>query len=347
MQRPTFLYHQLVRKCEGCGRVVPEASEDCPTCGRPWRCQVVDFETFRAAQGDRANTPASPANATRTARRTLVHDGPWARHFLLPSQTLLHTSKFQDRTATITLEQLQAGWPRWSPQVRREFTLSCSWLHEQDDFPDMLRFILVVGDAIECSHIASLVATWLPTEEAHTNFPRPWSVRRQDWKRTSSKRSGSPHTPPRWLCWSGSSSVSSSSPMFWKVTHSQGVSPPFSASSTSLTWVHPPPTTRSGFGAWHRIPRRWFARPAGASCGGISRGWTTASDTRLHRIPCDPRSLTRLRSGKLEPSSLMSGTAPKLHQDPLPQPPNAEGWEQFLFSAVAAAGLDAANYVGN
>lgn len=166
-QQPTFLYHQLVRKCEGCGRVVPEASEDCPTCGRPWRCQVVDFETFRLAQEARANTPASPASIRRPARRTLVYEGPWARHFLLPNQTLLHTSKFQDRTAAITLKQLQDGWPRWSPQVRREFTLSCSWLHEQDDFPDMLRFILVVGDAIECSHIASLVATWLPTEEAH------------------------------------------------------------------------------------------------------------------------------------------------------------------------------------
>lgn len=75
-------------------------------------------------------------------------------------------SRFMDNSATITAKELKREWPTWTKELQMDFCQSCSWLFSQDDFPEMLRFILRHGDSDHWSAIALEVARGLPQQEA-------------------------------------------------------------------------------------------------------------------------------------------------------------------------------------
>lgn len=75
-------------------------------------------------------------------------------------------SRFMDGSASITAAELEREWPTWGEDERLDFCQSCSWLHGQPDFPDMLRFIMRQGDPDDWSGIAMSVASELPRAEA-------------------------------------------------------------------------------------------------------------------------------------------------------------------------------------
>lgn len=75
-------------------------------------------------------------------------------------------SRFMDGSASITASELEREWSGWSAEVRRDFCQSSCWLHEQADFPAMLRFIMQHGSSKDWSGIALSVAAQLPQEEA-------------------------------------------------------------------------------------------------------------------------------------------------------------------------------------
>jgi hypothetical protein len=75
-------------------------------------------------------------------------------------------SRFMDGSASITASELQEEWPSWTDDMRSDFCQSCCWLHEQADFPEMLRFVMQHGGPEDWSGIAGNVASRLPREEA-------------------------------------------------------------------------------------------------------------------------------------------------------------------------------------
>src|SRR5712671_456019 len=75
-------------------------------------------------------------------------------------------SRFMDGSASITASELRREWTSWTEETRMDFSQSCSWLHEQPDFPEMLRFIMQHGDPDHWSGIALNVASQLPRDEA-------------------------------------------------------------------------------------------------------------------------------------------------------------------------------------
>jgi len=75
-------------------------------------------------------------------------------------------SRFMDGSASITSSRLQQEWPSWSEDVRMDFCQECSWLHEQPDFPEMVRFIMQHGSPDEWSAAALHAASQLPQDEA-------------------------------------------------------------------------------------------------------------------------------------------------------------------------------------
>src|SRR5437773_6808531 len=75
-------------------------------------------------------------------------------------------SRFMDGSASITASELQGEWHTWSDDQRLDFCQSCCWLHEQLDYPEMLRFLMEHAGPSEWSGIASSVAVHLPREEA-------------------------------------------------------------------------------------------------------------------------------------------------------------------------------------
>lgn len=81
-------------------------------------------------------------------------------------------SRFMDDSATITALELQREWPSWTGDVRTDFCGSCCWLHEQPDFPEMLRFIMQHGGPEHWSGIALSVASHLPCDEAFDTLAR-------------------------------------------------------------------------------------------------------------------------------------------------------------------------------
>lgn len=76
-------------------------------------------------------------------------------------------SKFSDGTAKVTFAQLRDEWSNWSDAERADFCGSCAWLGKQADFPDMLRFVMRVGNPEHWRSIALAVAVNLPQEEAY------------------------------------------------------------------------------------------------------------------------------------------------------------------------------------
>ena len=71
-----------------------------------------------------------------------------------------------DGSASITASELQREWHTWTDSQRMDFCQSCCWLHEQPDFPDMLRFIMQHAAPDEWSGVAMSVASQLPPDEA-------------------------------------------------------------------------------------------------------------------------------------------------------------------------------------
>lgn len=76
-------------------------------------------------------------------------------------------SRFMDRSASITLDQLRQEWPAWSSTQRLEFCNASAWLNEQSDFADILRFIMEHGSPSNWSAIALSVAAKLPCDDAY------------------------------------------------------------------------------------------------------------------------------------------------------------------------------------
>jgi hypothetical protein len=75
-------------------------------------------------------------------------------------------SRFMDGSASITLEELEREWPQWNEHERLDFCQFCSWLDGQDDFPNMLRFVMQHGDTSDWCGVAMSVAHRLPRDEA-------------------------------------------------------------------------------------------------------------------------------------------------------------------------------------
>ncbi|HWY77494.1 MAG TPA: hypothetical protein VN281_17885 [Verrucomicrobiae bacterium] len=102
-------------------------------------------------------------------RVPLSFETPFTRAYYSrePKKEGCEISRFMDGSASITLAELQRGWPIWTEEKRADFCQSCSWLYKQADFPDMLRFIMARGGLPEWSAIAGEVATYLPCEEAY------------------------------------------------------------------------------------------------------------------------------------------------------------------------------------
>jgi len=75
-------------------------------------------------------------------------------------------SRFMDGSASIAALELQREWHTWDDSNRSDFCQECCWLHEQPDFPDMLRFIMQHAAPNEWSGVAQSVASALPRDEA-------------------------------------------------------------------------------------------------------------------------------------------------------------------------------------
>lgn len=75
-------------------------------------------------------------------------------------------SRFEDGSAYFSLIELETGWLSWTDKDRLGFAQACSELHEDPDFPDVLRFLMKHGDQNICSTIAGLVAYKLSQVEA-------------------------------------------------------------------------------------------------------------------------------------------------------------------------------------
>jgi hypothetical protein len=100
-------------------------------------------------------------------RMPLVHDGRFAREYRSEEAKAAATiSKFQDGTATMTIEQLRGEWGGWSHRDRHEFCSGCSWLLEQADLRDMLRFVMTQPEPEYWSSVALAVAHYIPKDEA-------------------------------------------------------------------------------------------------------------------------------------------------------------------------------------
>jgi hypothetical protein len=81
-------------------------------------------------------------------------------------------SRFMDGSTSITASELQRDWPHWAEDMRSDFCQSSRWLHEQADFPEMLRYIMEHGDPKHWSGIALSVASQLPRDEAFDTLVR-------------------------------------------------------------------------------------------------------------------------------------------------------------------------------
>lgn len=75
-------------------------------------------------------------------RMPLVSERRWSRTYASKEPKMWSVvSRFMDGTATITFQEFACEWPEWGERERRDFCGGCSWLHDQTDFADMLRFI--------------------------------------------------------------------------------------------------------------------------------------------------------------------------------------------------------------
>jgi hypothetical protein len=109
-----------------------------------------------------------PAAIIDSGKRMPLHqETRFERRYRAEDQKLEHhISRFMDGSASITASELQQEWPSWDEHLRMDFCQNCGWLHEQADFPEMLRFIVQHCSLSELSAVALNVAGRLPKEEA-------------------------------------------------------------------------------------------------------------------------------------------------------------------------------------
>jgi hypothetical protein len=97
----------------------------------------------------------------------LVTERRWTRYYASKNPNMgFQVSRFMDGSATITFQEFAREWPDWSERERQDFCSACSWLHEQPDYPDILRYIMQHGGPKDWSAIASPVGASLPQDEA-------------------------------------------------------------------------------------------------------------------------------------------------------------------------------------
>ena len=100
-------------------------------------------------------------------RMSLTWEGRFSRSYRSDeSKMVVEVSRFMDGSASMTAGELRKEWPAWTRSQRLDFCQSCSWLHLQPDFPDMLRLIMEQGGPDDWSGIALSVAGDLPRDEA-------------------------------------------------------------------------------------------------------------------------------------------------------------------------------------
>lgn len=100
-------------------------------------------------------------------RMPLVTERRWTRSYAAKDRKMWHeVSRFMDGSAAITFPEFAREWPTWSERERQNFCGACSWLHQQADYPDILRYIMQHGGPDDWSAIANSVGTRLPRDEA-------------------------------------------------------------------------------------------------------------------------------------------------------------------------------------
>ena len=100
-------------------------------------------------------------------RMPLVSERRWTRSYAAEDRKMWHmVSRFMDGSAAITFVEFTRDWPKWSEGERQDFCAACAWLHEQADYPDILRYIMQHGDPDDWLSIANSVAARLPRDEA-------------------------------------------------------------------------------------------------------------------------------------------------------------------------------------
>ncbi|MDB6066885.1 MAG: hypothetical protein JWR26_3093 [Pedosphaera sp.] len=90
----------------------------------------------------------------------------WRSYHSEERKSTVEVSRFMDGSASMTAEELAREWPTWAEQQRVDFCQSCDWLHEQSDYPEMLRFIMQNGGLRDWSGMAMAIASRLPCDEA-------------------------------------------------------------------------------------------------------------------------------------------------------------------------------------
>ena len=106
-------------------------------------------------------------------RMLLYIESRFARHYVTPELEMKTAkyggttiSRFMDGSASMTADQLRREWPTFTDRERVDFCQECSWLYKQNDYPEMLRFIMQQGTPEDWSGIAHLISVTLPAEEA-------------------------------------------------------------------------------------------------------------------------------------------------------------------------------------
>ena len=100
-------------------------------------------------------------------RLQLVTERRWTRSYAANDRKVWHeVSRFMDGSAAITFQEFAREWPTWSGRERQDFCDACSWLHQQADYPGILRYIMQHGGPDDWSAIANPVGTHLPRDEA-------------------------------------------------------------------------------------------------------------------------------------------------------------------------------------
>ncbi|RYD33111.1 MAG: hypothetical protein EOP86_14145 [Verrucomicrobiaceae bacterium] len=69
-------------------------------------------------------------------------------------------------SAAMAFPEFAREWPDWNSGERQDFCGACSWLHNQADFPDILRFIMTHGGPHDWSAVAGNITEILPPDEA-------------------------------------------------------------------------------------------------------------------------------------------------------------------------------------
>ena len=77
-----------------------------------------------------------------------------------------YISRFMDRSASITLEEMKSDWATWPELDRQDFVNGLSWLAEHEDYEGIVRFVVRHVEERWYTNIAQEVAGALPFREA-------------------------------------------------------------------------------------------------------------------------------------------------------------------------------------